>query len=238
MIRRRLLSRGAVFCLVPHSPSHAVSAAMIHVILLGDSVFDNGAYVGTGPAVIDQLAAGLPAGSKATLRAVDGSVTRDVAHQARDLPQDTTHLVVSVGGNDALGHSAVLDGPARSMAEAVARLATIRDEFATAYRRMLDGIAERGLPTAICTIYDPRFPEPERQRLAVTGLTLFNDIITREAFARRLTLLDLRLICNADEDFANPIEPSSAGGAKIVRAILAFVDPRDHGPRKSVVIAG
>jgi hypothetical protein len=144
---------------------------------------------------------------------------------------------VSVGGNDALGQSGVLEAPARSVAEAVARLATIRDEFASAYRRMLDAVAEPGLPAAVCTIYDPRFPDPVRQRLAVTGLTLFNDIITREAFARGLTLLDLRLICSADEDFANPIEPSSAGGAKIVSAILAFTDPGPQGVRGSVVIA-
>jgi lysophospholipase L1-like esterase len=210
---------------------------MIHVVLLGDSILDNGAYVGTGPAVIDQLAAGLPAGSRATLGAIDGSVTRDVARQLRTLPSDATHLVVSVGGNDALGQSAVLEAPARSVAEAVARLATIRDEFASAYRHMLDAVAERGLPTAICTIYDPRFPDPERQRLAVTGLSLFNDIITREAFARSLALVDLRLICNDDEDYANPIEPSSAGGAKIVNAILAFIHRSDQGWHGSVVIA-
>jgi hypothetical protein len=56
---------------------------MTHVVLLGDSILDNGAYVGTGPAVIDQLAAGLQAGSRATLRAVDGSMTQDVAQQLR-----------------------------------------------------------------------------------------------------------------------------------------------------------
>jgi hypothetical protein len=210
---------------------------MIHVVLLDDSILDNGAYVGTGPAVIDQLATGLQAGSRATLRAVDGSMTQDVAQQLGSLPSDATHLVVSVGGNDALGQSGVLEAPARSVAEAVARLATIRDEFASAYRRMLDAVAEPGLPTAVCTIYDPRFPDPVRQRLAIAGLTLFNDIITREAFARRLTLLDLRLICKENEDFATPIEPSSAGGAKIVSAILAFTDPGPQGVRGSVVIA-
>ena len=43
-----------------------------------------------------------------------------------------------------------------------------------------------------------------------------------EAFARDLTLIDLRLICESDSDFANPIEPSIAGGAKIARAIAQF----------------
>jgi hypothetical protein len=32
----------------------------------------------------------------------------------------------------------------------------------------------------------------------------------------------LRLICNRDEDFANPIEPSALGGHKIAAAIARF----------------
>ena len=35
----------------------------LHLVLLGDSVFDNQAYVATGRAVIDHVRAGLPASS-------------------------------------------------------------------------------------------------------------------------------------------------------------------------------
>jgi hypothetical protein len=59
-------------------------------------------------------------------------------------------------------------------------------------------------------------------RKEINNLGYRTDCIIREAFSRRLTLLDLRLICNRDEDFANPIEPSVLGGAKIARAIAAF----------------
>jgi hypothetical protein len=41
-------------------------------------------------------------------------------------------------------------------------------------------------------------------------------------FAHDITLIDLRLVCDSDLDFANPIEPSVAGGAKIARAIANF----------------
>jgi len=54
----------------------------------------------------------------------------------------------------------------------------------------------------------------------VTALKLFNDLIVREAFARGVPLIDLRLICDRDEDYANPIEPSSVGGEKIARAVV------------------
>jgi hypothetical protein len=53
----------------------------------------------------------------------------------------------------------------------------------------------------------------------VTGLSVFNAVILREAFARGLPVLDLRLICDRVEDYANPIEPSAKGGAKIAAAI-------------------
>ena len=98
---------------------------MGHVVLLGDSIFDNAAYVGGGPAVIEQLQATLPLGWKATLCAVDGSVTHDVPGQLRRVSADATHLVVSVGGNDALGQSGILSERARSAAEVLGSLASI-----------------------------------------------------------------------------------------------------------------
>ena len=48
-----------------------------------------------------------------------------------------------------------------------------------------------------------------------------HDRITREAFGQGLPLLDLRLVCGEDDDFANPIEPFVQGGAKIAAAIAA-----------------
>ena len=208
---------------------------MSHVVLLGDSIFDNASYVGGGPDVVKQLRDRLPSDWRATLRAVDGNVTRDVERQLSQLPRDTSHLVVSVGGNDALGYASILEAGARSVAEAVDRLATVRERFGQDYERMLDRVLERGLPTAVCTIYDTRIPQP-RWRLVVTALSVFNDCITRAAFARDLPVIDLRLICDQDEDYANPIEPSVRGGRKIAAAIASLMlkPPRDQA--RSIVI--
>jgi hypothetical protein len=209
---------------------------MRHVVLLGDSIFDNGAYVAGGPDVVTQLRARLPADWRATLCAVDGDVTADVRRQLAKIPGDASHLVVSVGGNDALRHSGVLDEPARSMAEAIGRLAEVRASFARDYRAMVEAVTERRLATALCTIYDARFPDPLRQKLAETALTIFNDVITREAFSRGLPLVDLRLVCNEDGDYANPIEPSVQGGAKIASAIASLVAARDFWRRSEVFV--
>jgi hypothetical protein len=45
---------------------------MPHIVLLGDSIFDNAAYVPGEPPVIEQLRAHLPKNWQATLLAVDG----------------------------------------------------------------------------------------------------------------------------------------------------------------------
>jgi hypothetical protein len=207
----------------------------MHIVLLGDSIFDNASYVPGGPAVVQQLNDRLANGSRATLVAVDGAVVNSVERQISRIPRDATHLVISAGGNDALGASGVLGEGAASVADAVGRLADFVERFSEDYQRMLDLVLARQLPTAVCTIYDANYPEPTR-RIVVTALGLFNDVITRAAFARGLPLIDLRLICNEPADYANPIEPSVQGGAKIVSAItsLAEVDPWNG---HSIVIA-
>jgi hypothetical protein len=196
---------------------------MNHVVLLGDSIFDNAAYVGGAPDVVRQVRQRLPHGSKATLRAVDGSTTPDVREQLRDLPADATHLIVSAGGNDALGHIDFLGAPARSTAEVLIELADIAAGFERSYHDMLTEVLAYELPTAICTIYYPRFRDAILQRLAVAGLTVFNDCIIRAALVHRIPLLDLRFVCTEDGDYADPIEPSAQGGEKIAEAIARLV---------------
>src|SRR5262245_35359872 len=111
---------------------------MGHVVLLGDSIFDNARYVPGGPAVVDHLRSVLPAGWRATLLAVDGAIAVDVIRQMRHLPADASHLVVSAGGNNALGYSGmILHEPATSFTEVLSRLAEIRAEFQEEYRGML-----------------------------------------------------------------------------------------------------
>jgi hypothetical protein len=207
---------------------------MGHVILLGDSIFDNARYVPGRPAVIDQLRSLLPRGWRATLLAVDGSIANDVPRQLTRLPADASHLVVSVGGNDALSNSLIVEDKSFSAAEGFVRLAAIQDEFRRDYRNMLRAVLELQKPTVLCTVYDaiPDIP-PE----SLTGLSVFNDVILREAFRHALPVLDLRLVCDEARDYSSlsPIEPSEIGGAKIVRGIRRIVTGHDFTRGESVV---
>jgi lysophospholipase L1-like esterase len=233
--RRHLLQAAAL--LAVGLPTRSKAAGPMHIVLLGDSSFDNAAYVAPGDDVLAKLQARLPAGAEATLAAVDGGVIRDLERQLRAVPAGATHLVVSVGGNDALARSGILQEPARSVAEVLDRLSGIRETFLADYRAMLDAVLARRLPTAVATIYEARFPEPAARRIGATALAVLNDLIIREAAVRGLPLLDWRSLFSDDADYANAIEPSARGGEKIAGAIASLVAEHDFGTRRSEIFA-
>jgi hypothetical protein len=190
-----------------------------HVVLLGDSIFDNAVYVSDGMSVLDHLRRMLPSDWRATLLAVDGATLASIPAQLAKLPSDATHLVLSIGGNDALGCATfILTEPADSYRAVLTGVSTIREEFARGYRDTLDLVRATGLPLAVCTIYDAI---PDLTPDLSVGVAVFNDVITRQAFAAGAALIDLRVICDEAADYSeiSPIEPSASGGAKIASAI-------------------
>ena len=60
--RRTLLAGMALIAGAGALPARAEQSQAMNVVLLGDSIFDNKAYVGDGPDVIKQLSAALPVG--------------------------------------------------------------------------------------------------------------------------------------------------------------------------------
>lgn len=206
---------------------------MIHIVLLGDSIFDNGFYVPGEDAVIAQLTGLLGNEGRATLLAVDGSVTRQVREQLCLLPADSTHLVVSSGGNDALRDQQQILA-AETATELLHTLTVVRKAFAGLYGGLLAALAKTGTPVVVCTIYDliPGLAEELR-----TALSVFNDLIVFEASKRGVPVIDLRRICDHVEDYSalSPIEPSSRGGMEIARRIADVVDTHDFAPMHSVI---
>jgi GDSL-like Lipase/Acylhydrolase family len=210
---------------------------MTHLILLGDSIFDNGVYVGHGQAVIDQLQAAVPDGN-ATLLAQDGAVISEVLTQLSKVPSSASHLFISVGGNDALRSAWVLDRPASSVADALAQVEGVRDSFAASYRAMLAAAAELGLPTTVCTIYDSQLPDPMQRRISNLALGVLNDVITRQAVSRRLAVIDLRVMFDDTADYANAIEPSDQGGRKIASSMVRIVAEHDFKKEAAIYARG
>lgn len=228
---------------------------MSHPLLLGDSVFDNGAYVEAGkPDVARQVSARLPANSTATLLAVDGHVTSDVFTQIGRLPRSATHLFLSVGGNDALQYLSALERFEEELtrfSEAIEKLRQIQDTFRRSYLPVVQELLGTGLPTILCTIYNGNFQKASPgaafqrasfqqgmslQALVDTILPIINDVILDAAIEYGLPLIDLgRALSEPALDYANPIEPSAHGGAKIAEAITEVLSNHEFATPRSEI---
>ncbi len=213
-----------------------------HIVLAGDSIFDNGSYVPGEPDVAQQLRNQLGEDSNVTLLAIDGDVTKDVHNQLTQLPEDTSHLFISVGGNDALGQLHIFTDPVSSVGEGFLKFSRVQTTFQQEYKAMLENALSLNIPTTICTIYKPCFYHPDMSRVgsyvgngvsntdlqnvSVTALTAFNDVILQEAVTTGIPLMDLRVMYDNVADYANPIEPSTIGGQKMVSVMESIIN--DH----------
>jgi len=205
-----------------------------HVILAGDSIFDNATYVPGEPCVTDQLRALFGEGSSVSMIAVDGDYVGDVWRQVRSLPEGATHILVSAGGNDALRHAHKLGNDYLTSEDLFKEWADIQAEFRREYQQMLEAVLALQLHTAICTIYDA---VPVVGAVEVTALSLFNDVITTEAIVRGVPIVDLRRVCVDPEDYSpiSPIEPSCQGGEKIAAALNRMLEQHNFSARRTVI---
>ena len=192
-----------------------------HLVLLGDSIFDNRAYVKAGHSVSEHLQALMGTAGKVTLLAVDGHLAGDVTGQLLAMPEGATHIALSVGGNDALESLPALETGCSSVLQALEILGKLQRAFANSYRSALLAALKPGLPLIACTIYDavPGLPPPLK-----TALSLFNDVICRNALAHQVPVLDLSDLLPDPGDYstASPIEPSEMGGKKIAQALQSW----------------
>ena len=190
-----------------------------HVVLLGDSIFDNENYVDGHPDVAQRLHSMLGEDYKVTLLASDGATTGSLGWQVEGLPGDATHLVLSIGGNDANGEWKILrNEELRTARDVLDDVSYMGELFAVKYWDAVVPLLGLGIPVTICTIYDCDFPEDVKYP-ARAALAMFNDAILRFAFQNNLDVLDLRTVCTEPSDYVLAIEPSAVGGAKIARAI-------------------
>ncbi len=199
-------------------------------MLIGDSIFDNAAYTGGEPDVASHLKSLMADGARATMAAVDGATVSGLSAQLRLIPKDTTHIVVSIGGNDALANIDLLSMRAASSAEVLTTFATRVGAFERRYRSAIAEVMSQRVPVTVCTIYNGAL-EKDIATIARLALALFNDVILRAAVEHRIDVIELRAICTEPSDYANPIEPSGSGGLKIAHAIDQAVNGGSHASR-------
>ena len=200
------------------------------IIVAGDSVFDNEPYVGSGRPVASHLAELLP-GWEVDFRALDGAICADVCEDQIDIKSDgqkVEALALSVGGNDALQHIGLLQDPTGHTFLATAlKLGGIQKAFRADYQQVLRNANSHADRVIALTIYRPRYHLDGWPKEAIDAidplLSIFNDVIQEECRLAGVDVLDNRHVCTCDEDFANAIEPSDAGGRKIATAITTWI---------------
>lgn len=208
-----------------------------HVALFGDSVFDNESYTQGEPDVSAHLRDLLPSAWNVTLCAIDGATTTDVGKQFDRVPVSATHVVMSLGGNDALSNADLLNTPVNSTGAALDLFRSRLDDFETSYGHALDALVSLGRKTSVCTIYNGNLADQEAKRARV-ALMMFNDIIVRSALYRSVDVIELRHICTETLDFANPIEPSGRGGRKVAQGVAAALSETPKLPCLSTLFGG
>jgi hypothetical protein len=134
---------------------------------------------------------------------------------ARAIPLDATHIGICVDGAWAIEASGLLNGSAQTIRGALETLAAAADQFEDVFAKLVAAALEAGLPTVVCTLVPSRHEEPLRQRATVAALAIFNDRILRQAVAANLSIVDLRIVCDEESDYASETLLSRAGVRKV-----------------------
>jgi hypothetical protein len=153
----------------------------------------------------------------------------------RAIPRDATHVGVAIDGGWAIETSGLLKGSAQSIRGALEALASAADEFENIFARLIAAALETGLPTIICTLVPARYLESSQQQVAATALAIFNDRILRRAFAARLSIVELRLVCDEDGDYASETLLSRAGVRKVANVARAALYEISREPGRTRV---
>jgi len=196
---------------------------MKHIVLLGDSIFDNKSYVNRNEDITAHLRGIVHKEIIVSLCAVDGAMVDDVCSQIDKIPDDATILVLSIGGNDVLQYKSILTNNSLTALQFLTNFAVYLDYFKTRYRLMIISLLKMDLPLTVCTIYNGNL-EPELVKPARVTVSLFNDIIYQIAGEYNLPVIELRNICTDPSDYSNPIEPSNIGGRKIAQEIYNIIE--------------
>ena len=185
-------------------------------ILLGDSILQNGLWVSEGKA-IDFILHEKTKGKTISL-AVDGSKIVDVYSQINDIPNNIdnkiTTVFLSVGGNDILEY---VENSPNDINE------NILIPMFSAYKKLVNSIKAR-LPNANIVLLDLYYLDNLKYKKYHNIIEKWNNFIYNYATDKQNgieAVLKISNILTKPEDFTFGIEPSSAGGLKIVNEIMS-----------------
>ena len=200
------------------------------LVLLGDSIIDNKTYVLDGEfSVLEHIQSKTE--TPVTQLALDGATTDDViSNEINVIPFGTSHIVLSVGGNDLLNEIGFLMEdfkytPNQVLERCQSLIAPITQKYESIVSQLQTTSRANLL---LCTVYEGNLEGSVMyDDIAISSramLSLFNDSVYKTHNLLSTGVLELRHIFTDKEDYANPIEPSHQGGEKLADKIIEWVN--------------
>ena len=185
-------------------------------ILLGDSIFQNDAYVSDGKSVNDLLLE--RTNGKTISLAVDHSKIVDVYDQVLKIPDNlnssSSTIFLSAGGNDILTHYVDDNNDPTTK--------NILGTMFAAYKKLIKSIRNK-IPNANIVLLDIYYPENLTYKQYHPIIKEWNEKIYNYASEPKnniKSVFKISTILTKSDDFTLGIEPSSIGSQQLVQAIL------------------
>ena len=184
----------------------------INVVLIGDSMLNNSAYVSANQSVPDLLSKKL-VGNTVYNFAKDGSTINDCYTQldkiSTQLNNSSTSIVISCGGNNILNNHS-------------SEKTYINNLFNT-YDELLKSIRTK-VPNASLYVLNLYTPTNTHYVSYHSAIDQWNQLLEDNKLSLQYKIINTRSLLVTDEDFTYNIEPSEKGGTKIVEAILNSIN--------------
>ncbi len=183
------------------------------LVLLGDSILKNDAYVSDGKSV--ELLLKERTNGKSICLARDDSKIVDIYSQIEKIPNDIntnyTTVFLSVGGNDILTHYVEQENNSKD--------SSILKTIFSAYKKLIKSIKNK-LPNANIVLLDIYYPDNIKYKQYHTIINEWNNMIYNYSNKNNCSVLKISGILTGPDDFSLGIEPSSVGSKKLVETIL------------------
>jgi len=203
---------------------------MTSITLLGDSIIDNKTYVQQQEYSVLEHLQNISKNEFLQL-AYDGDTTVNVLErqlQSQEVAK-SSHLVLSIGGNDLLQNILFLhEGPIKNINKALSDVhKQILKPLEQRFETIVEKLSSHRANLLLCTVYEGDLGRTDEFRDVLDSskimVSSFNDTVYKTASKYNADVLELRHIFTSPEDYANPIEPSHVGGERLAQAIMDWI---------------
>jgi hypothetical protein len=151
------------------------------------------------------------------------------------LPPGASHALVCMEGIRAIEVSGLLGTEPLSYEDALVALSLAADVFERQVEHLIYIAQAARIPVVVSTMHPPRYGDQRRQRAVFTALSVFNQRIMRCAFAARVPIVPLALVCTETDDYVDSSRLSKRGLRKVANVVFAALQAASRAGQRSEV---